>query len=251
MAKALQCPACGATTRIDAVPTDGTFACESCGQVMKVPPGLMDRPARRESSAAPAAAPAATVSSVSSGAAASSAGSGPLAAPPAPPRRSRAAAAAATGAVAAAASAAAAAPAPRDAGGSTSVLEASDLPGPTPPAPRGARRASGPRRETAVAQEALPLWARILAWVVALPMGLAIVGIPARKLGYLTSQKLLDVIVKHDLGRFVPIFVIVALWALVTAGLVTLFVEGGRWLLARRRARAAVHAEHTAIVGNP
>ena len=61
-------------------------------------------------------------------------------------------------------------------------------------------------------------------WVVALPIALVAVGIPARKAGYLTGQKLLDVIVKHDLGRFVPLLVIVALWALVTAILVTLFL---------------------------
>jgi hypothetical protein len=83
----------------------------------------------------------------------------------------------------------------------------------------------------------LPLWVRILIWVVALPLGLVIVGIPARSAGYLTSQKLLDVIVKHDLGRFVPIVVIVVLWALVTALLVTALVEGGRWWMVRRRAR--------------
>jgi hypothetical protein len=71
---------------------------------------------------------------------------------------------------------------------------------------------------------------RILAWVVALPIALIAVGIPARKAGYLTGQKLLDVIVKHDIGRFVPLLVIVALWALVTAVLVTVFIGGARRL---------------------
>jgi len=80
---------------------------------------------------------------------------------------------------------------------------------------------------------------RILAWVVAIPIGLAAVGIPARKLGYLTSQKLLDVFVKHTLARFVPLAVIVVLWALATAILVELFVEGGRWIMMRRRRRRA------------
>ena len=71
---------------------------------------------------------------------------------------------------------------------------------------------------------------RILAWVVALPIALVVVGIPARTAGYLNSQRLLDVIVKHDIGRFVPLLVIVALWALVTAVLVTVFIEGARRL---------------------
>jgi hypothetical protein len=72
---------------------------------------------------------------------------------------------------------------------------------------------------------------------VALPIALVAVGLPARKAGYLTGQRLLDVIVEHDLGRFVPLLVIVALWALVTAVLVTLFLEGSTWFAARRAER--------------
>ncbi len=105
---------------------------------------------------------------------------------------------------------------------------------PPPPSPRVTPADEEPGRQ------ALPLAVRILAWVIAIPVGLAIVGIPARKLGYLTSQKLLDVFVKHTLNRFVPLAVIVVLWALATTVLVELFVEGGRWImLRRRRARAA------------
>jgi hypothetical protein len=101
-------------------------------------------------------------------------------------------------------------------------------------------RPAGPTSAPARAgREALPLWLRIGAWVLALPLGLLIVGLPARQLDYLSSQKLLDVIVKRDLGRFLPIVVIIALWALVSALLVTLFVEGGRrWMLRRRRKKA-------------
>ena len=103
--------------------------------------------------------------------------------------------------------------------------------------PRGTRSdATGGRRD------ALPLPLRILAWLVALPLGLAIVGLPARKAGYLSSQKLLDVIVKTDLSRFVPILVIILLWALVAALLVTLFVEGGRRLMLRRRRKKLANA---------
>jgi hypothetical protein len=96
-------------------------------------------------------------------------------------------------------------------------------------------RPSGPAGRDEGDRGPLPLALRIGVWVVALPLGLAIVGIPARQLGYLSSQKLLDVIVKRDLGRFLPIVVVIALWALVTALLVTLFVEGGRRVLSRRR----------------
>jgi hypothetical protein len=109
----------------------------------------------------------------------------------------------------------------------------------TSPAP--ARR--GPRLGVGSHATSRPL--RILAWVVALPIALVVVGIPARKAGYLTGQKLLDVIVEHDIGRFVPLLVIVALWALVTAVLVTLFLDGGHWLM-ERRARRHVAAEMAA-----
>jgi hypothetical protein len=110
-----------------------------------------------------------------------------------------------------------------------------------PVAPPAARR--GPRLGVGSHTTSRPL--RILAWVVALPIALVVVGIPARKAGYLTGQKLLDVIVEHDIGRFVPLLVIVALWALVTAVLVTVFLDGGHWLM-ERRARRHLQAEMAA-----
>jgi hypothetical protein len=96
--------------------------------------------------------------------------------------------------------------------------------------------ASAPRRVRA------PWWLRIVAWLVAVPLGLVLVGIPARTLGYLDSQKLLDVVIGDDTGRYLPLVVIVLLWALVTALLVQLIVEGGGWLLQRRRDRRAAAA---------
>jgi hypothetical protein len=83
----------------------------------------------------------------------------------------------------------------------------------------------------------VPWWLRAVAWVIAVPLGLALVGIPARKAGYLDSQKLLDVVIGKSTDRYVPLVVIVLLWALVTALLVQLIVEGGGRLLRRRRAR--------------
>lgn len=80
-----------------------------------------------------------------------------------------------------------------------------------------------------------PWWLRLVAWLVAVPLGLVLVGVPARSLGYLSSQKLLDVVVGDDLGRYVPLAVIVVLWALVTALLVQLIVEVGDLVLRRRR----------------
>ena len=218
MAKALQCPTCGTKKRIDALADGASFRCEQCGQVLKVPPGLQARP-KPGAVVAPAAAPRQPATT----------GGAP---PPAPRRRSRPTMTA--GGVAAGA-------------GGTAVLSSAPSPGPAPPVSSpaavppygavpvggGAARADRGRGS----REALPLPLRILAWLVALPLGLAIVGLPARKAGYLSSQKLLDVIVKSDMSRFVPIVVIIILWALVSAVLVTLFVEGGRRVMARRRDR--------------
>jgi hypothetical protein len=92
---------------------------------------------------------------------------------------------------------------------------------------------------------------RLLAWIVAVPLGLAIVGLPARRLGYVTSDKLADVLLEHDLGRFVPLLIVVALWALVTAVLVHLFVEGGSWLSRHRKRRGDPPSAYASDPGAP
>jgi len=108
-------------------------------------------------------------------------------------------------------------------------------PGDGPPVARPPASDGRPPPPAKIPRDQLPLGVRIGAWLLAVPVGLVIVGVPARILGYLTSQKLLDVFVKHTLGRFVPLLVIVVLWALATTILVEVFVEGGRWLMLRRR----------------
>lgn len=104
------------------------------------------------------------------------------------------------------------------------------------PAPSG-RRAPDEAAAAPARRVRAPWWLRIVAWIVAVPLGLVLVGVPARKLGYLDSQKLLDVLIGKDVGRYLPLVVIVVLWAVVTAVLVQLIVEGGGSLLRRRRAR--------------
>jgi hypothetical protein len=236
MAKALQCPACGTKKRVDTLPDGASFRCEQCGQVLKVPPGL----GRASAGAAPAPVPAPARQPASS-AGPSSGG----AAPPAPRRRTSRPTMTAGGAAAGA--------------GGTAVLSSEPpvaapvAPAPVVAPPRGSSGDTGSERGRDDAggrskRDALPLPLRVLAWLVALPLGLAIVGLPARKAGYLSSQKLLDVIVKSDITRFVPILVIILLWALVSALLVTLFVEGGRrWMLRRRRKHAAAATTGPAV----
>jgi hypothetical protein len=214
VARAMQCPSCGTTNRIDG--SGGSrFRCEECGQVLRMPPS-----ATRTGGRAPRPTGNPTPMTVSSDGGPGSIASDPSA-PPAP-RRRRPVMTAGSGA-----------------GGGTAVLSAAEEapppvvvpPRPTAPVPEPMRR------------DGLPFPFRILAWVLAVPIGLAAVGIPARKGGYLTSQKLLDVIVKHSMSRFVPLAVIVLLWALVTAVLVTAFIEGGRfWWNRRKRRKAAARA---------
>ncbi len=100
---------------------------------------------------------------------------------------------------------------------------------PPPVATSSAATPAGPRSR--------PWWLRILAWVIALPLALIIIGIPARAAGYLTGQKLLDVIIKQGLSRFFPVLLIILLWSITTVILVTLIVEIGSVLLARRRTK--------------
>ncbi len=106
-----------------------------------------------------------------------------------------------------------------------------------PPKTPKAPKAKGAEARPAKEGTRLPWPVRLLAWIIAIPLGLALVGIPARKAGYLSSQKLLDIVIERDLDRYVPLAVIVVLWALVTALLVQLLVEGGGWLMRRRQAR--------------
>jgi hypothetical protein len=112
----------------------------------------------------------------------------------------------------------------------------------SPPRTPKPAKAKGADARPAKVRTRLPWPFRLLAWIIAIPLGLALVGIPARKAGYLSSQKLLDIVIERNLDRYLPLAVIVILWALVTALLVQLLVEGGGWLLRRRQARRASQA---------
>lgn len=94
--------------------------------------------------------------------------------------------------------------------------------------PRG-RRA---RRTPAVA--AVPL--RILAWVVAILLGAFVVRYVAKATGWITGDTLIDVITGRGWGRYLRVFALVPVWALVSAGLATAFIDGARWWSARRGA---------------
>jgi hypothetical protein len=88
---------------------------------------------------------------------------------------------------------------------------------------------TAPKRE----RVALPL--RVLAWVVALVLGLVVTLWVARVTGWLSGDRLVDVFIQTGLARYVRVIAIAPVWALFTTLFLTLFLEGGREL-ARRRA---------------
>ena len=242
MAAALECPACGARTPLHALPNADTFRCGRCGQALKVPPSRHSSPGASAGRRASAASAAAAGRSPTPPAPRRSAAPVPPAAtprspgPPAPPRRRGAPATTAAGTTATAAVVSAtidpradADRADRGARGGRDGGRGAKAARPVAPAPDGA------------ATRAKVAWYwRLVAWVVAVPLGLLLTGWPAYRFKGLRKDDLLDVFVGTGTGRYTRLAAFTLVWALVTALLVQLFVEGGRWLARRRRARAAV-----------
>jgi hypothetical protein len=83
---------------------------------------------------------------------------------------------------------------------------------------------------------------RLLAWVVAVPLGFVITAWPAYAFGIIKKNDLLDVFVGTGMGRYLRLAIVTLVWAIVTAILVQLFVEGGRARANRRRRERAVRA---------
>jgi hypothetical protein len=77
-----------------------------------------------------------------------------------------------------------------------------------------------------------PLILRLCLWVIALPLGSAIVFGLANAFGVLTKSQLEDTFLRADWGRFVPIARLLPFCALATA----LIVQLGVFLLERHRA---------------
>ena len=77
----------------------------------------------------------------------------------------------------------------------------------------------------------VPWWARLLLWIVAVPLSFFIVFIIARGLGVFTSSELSDVFLASDSSRFWPLARLLPFVALLTA----CFVQGGVLLLTRRK----------------
>jgi hypothetical protein len=102
-------------------------------------------------------------------------------------------------------------------------------------------RQGAPQVATAPAKQKRVAWYwRLLAWIAAVPLGFLLTAWPAYELGFISKDDLLDIFVGTGVGRYLRLGIVTFAWALVTALLVQVFVEGGRLRAARRRrARAA------------
>jgi hypothetical protein len=78
---------------------------------------------------------------------------------------------------------------------------------------------------------AVPLWMRLLLWIVAVPLSFFVVFGIARAFGWFTTNQLSDVFLANDAGRFWPVVRLLPFVALLTA----FVVHGGVLLIARRR----------------
>jgi hypothetical protein len=98
-----------------------------------------------------------------------------------------------------------------------------------PRAPKAAPRAG----HAPPAALGLPLL--ILGWVAAIVIGGVIVRYLAKWTGLLTGDSVIDLITGSGFGRYLRLFAVVPFWALASAGLMTLFIEGGRRWQARQQ----------------
>jgi hypothetical protein len=184
MAKALECPACGAKHRLDGLESASTFRCERCGQTLKVP----------------AVVPAAATNS------------GSAVAPP-PRRRTPGA------------------PPSREVIAVSTPLPAGTNDGqPGSSTSKPSPTVFGPRRP-------VHWYWRLAAWVVAVPLGFVITAWPAYEFNLIRKSDVLDIFVGTGTERYTRLAIGTLIWALVTALLVQLLVEGGRWWASRRRRR--------------
>jgi hypothetical protein len=187
---------------LGALEPDTTFRCERCGQKLLVP------------SASAVAAAGSRLPGTSP-----SEGSDPTATVPVPPRRRVPGGPVPNGAAAA---------------GVAVTVSANGDAVPSTADSRQERRSARPDRRR------VHWYWRLLAWIVAVPMGFVIAVVPSYEFGVISKDDVLDVFVGSGTDRYVRLGVVTLIWAVVTAILVQLFVEVGRiWAARRRRHREA------------
>jgi hypothetical protein len=91
-------------------------------------------------------------------------------------------------------------------------------PQPSPPSTNGGRPLS--RRKVRAQAGVVPFWMRLLVWLIAVPLGFALVFGVARLGGFLTQTQLEDVFLDTGWSRFWPVARLLPFVALVTASIV-------------------------------
>jgi hypothetical protein len=123
---------------------------------------------------------------------------------------------------------------PEAAAGATSAARSAPAAPRARRAPTGTRPPVGTTRGAGSQPVALPL--RLLAWGGALVLGLVVTFWIARLSGWLSGDRLVDVFTgTGGMERYLRVLALAPVWALLTTGWLTLFLDGGR-ALARRRA---------------
>jgi hypothetical protein len=237
MAKALKCPSCGATHRLDGLNGATKFRCDDCGQSLKVPVVASSTVAADASADPPADEPiddAADASLVNDDDGADEE------APDAPPSDVDGTSVDADVPIALATASVPPPPPRRHAPGAPRGREIIGVSA-TVSASGGARvvaaPAPAPQRDATTTRRKVRWYWRMVAWIAAVPIGFVITVWPSYEFGLIRKDDVLDVFVGSGAGRYTRLAIVTVLWALVTAVLVQLFVEGGRWWAARRRAR--------------
>jgi hypothetical protein len=129
---------------------------------------------------------------------------------------------------------------------STAVLPNRPVaPAPVAASAREAARPRTPSRPAAAAPEsdAVSRPLRVLAWVVALVLGLVITLWVARITGWLSGNRLVDVFLEEGWTRYIRVIAIAPVWAMFTTLLLTLFLEGGKALARRRAEKRAAESD--------
>ena len=87
---------------------------------------------------------------------------------------------------------------------------------------------------------ALPV--RIVAWVVAVVLGLLLTWFVASALGFISRAQLVDMFRSSRPTNYIRLFLLIPVWAFMSACLATAFIEGTRVVLARRGGGAGAPA---------
>lgn len=99
----------------------------------------------------------------------------------------------------------------------------------------GRSKASKPRsRRSRKRSGTLTLPVRIGAWVVAVLFGLLLTWLVASAFGFISRSQIVDMFRSSSPGNYIRLFLLIPVWAFMSACVATAIIEGTRYFLARR-----------------